>query len=138
MRATRADSQDVAHVCATSGKDPTLNSFTARRLLVVASICLAVIEVVSIALADVPLGVGIAFAALFGAAALLVFRGKDAGVWLTGVLSLVEVAGFFMYERGDAATWTLQVLALVMGSTGLVACVALLVRSRAGAHADAP
>lgn len=108
-----------------------MNTALARRLAVAAAVLLAVVEVLSTAWADVPLIMGVFFALLLLAAAVLMARQVTVGVWLMAAVSLLEVAGFFMYERGDAVTWALQVGALVLGALGLGACTALLSRSRA-------
>lgn len=105
-----------------------MNNWSARRVAVVTAACLAAIELLSIVSADVPIAVGLVFALLFGAAALLTARAWVPGVVLFAVLCLLEVAGFFLYERGDAATWVLQVLALLLGAVGLIASGLLLAR----------
>lgn len=93
------------------------------------AISLALVEILSIFIADVPVGVGLVFALLFGLTAYLLRRGHIAGVVLLLLLSLIEVVGFFGYSRDDAGDWILQIAALLLGILGVVAGVALL-RSR--------
>lgn len=63
----------------------------------------------SILWADVPLGIGLFSPCFFLVPAVLIARGAGAGFWLMTVVSLLEVPGFFMYERGDTKAWAAQV-----------------------------
>lgn len=103
-------------------------------LAAVLAVALAAVEVLSIFLAGVPAGVGIAFGVLFAVAHLLIRRESNGGLVLFGVLCLIEVIGFFGYKRGGAAEWTLQVLAFVLGLAGLLVTL-VIARGRRSARA---
>lgn len=100
------------------------------------AVAFVAIELLSVPLAHVPVGIAVVFAALFIGGLLLTRRWRRTGVVAIGVLSLFEAAAVPMYDRTSALEWTLQLAAAAAGVIGAAAAIAVLVRGRRSAGAQ--
>lgn len=91
---------------------------TARKTLLAVAVLFSIGE----ALDSISVGLpAIIFSILFALGALLMWRGNRAGVFLVGVLVVLEVAAWPTFERNTTADWVIQIPFLVVGLIGLAA-----------------
>jgi hypothetical protein len=72
----------------------------------------------------------LAQAAIVVVAAALTIRGSLVGVLVVGALCLIEVVFVPFYDRATTIDWIGQVLAWILGVTGLVAVAGVLLERR--------
>lgn len=106
---------------------PTGRSIIAdhRRLLTALAVVLGITELADAFFISFWEG-AVAFGILFLAGAAWTRRGGIGGPILIGALCAFEIQGFFQWQRGGAADWTVQIAFLIVSGIGLITTVAVL------------
>src|SRR4051812_33681422 len=106
-----------------------------QRTAVAVAVAFVLVELLSIPFADVPVGIGVFFGALWAVTAWLLTREGWVGIAFLGALSLIEAAFVPFLPGADVGAWVLQMVELALGLAGLVLTF-MLVQARRTSHSS--
>jgi len=109
-----------------------MKGINARSLTMRASVLLGLSEIAQIFIIETPAPAAV-FAFLFLGAAWLMRRGQFSGVYVIGILALIELAGLPFYERKTTSDWVWEIGFGVASVVALASAITVLFQKRRGA-----